>query len=293
MRLALLVLLLSGCAASGPRLRFVSSTATQASWSLVVDDRARAGQLWVDGRPRDEDCDRVRSQIRCELRGVWPGGHTFELRVAGAVMRRTVLIGRPWPERLALVRVATPEEVEAAAKAGADGILVTGGETRSLVNAAHAAGTRAFVWSDATAVEWAGADGIVAGVMPKDLQERFTEAKGLGTPPPEVADAAAAALALMSGDAIVPVSAFDFLRERKHHRSLQQGKATPASGDAPPKHRALAVDDRGKDPMTVYVNLDSAPWEVHAFAPPLPPSSVRTERPATDLHDSSSGTTTY
>ncbi|HEX4461170.1 MAG TPA: hypothetical protein VIA18_24490, partial [Polyangia bacterium] len=188
--------------ASGPRLRWISSTATQATWSLVVDDRARAGALLIDGRPRDEDCDRVRSQIRCELRGVWPGGHTFELRIAGAVMRRTVLIGKPWPERLALVRVATPEEVEAAAKAGADGILITGGETRSLVNAAHAAGTRAFVWSDATAVEWAGADGIIAGKIPPDIQTRFTEAKGLGTPPPEVTDAGAAALALLSGDAI-------------------------------------------------------------------------------------------
>ncbi len=279
--------------ASGPRLRFVSSTATQASWSLVVDDRARGGQLWVDGRPRDEDCDRVRSQIRCELRGVWPGGHIFELRVAGAVMKRTVLIGKPWPERLALVRVATPEEVEAAAKAGADGILITGGETRSLVNAAHGAGTRAFVWSDATAVEWAGADGIVAGVMPKELQARFTEARGLGTPPPEVADAAAAALALLSGNAIVPASAFEFLRERRHHRSLQQGQAKPTNDDAPPKHRAMAVDDRGKDAMTVYVNLDTAPWEVHSYSPPIAPNNVRTERQSVEVHEGSSGITTY
>jgi hypothetical protein len=279
--------------ASGPRLRWISSTATQATWSLVVDDRARAGALLIDGRPRDEDCDRVRSQIRCELRGVWPGGHTFELRIAGAVMRRTVLIGKPWPERLALVRVATPEEVEAAAKAGADGILITGGETRSLVNAAHAAGTRAFVWSDATAVEWAGADGIIAGKIPPDIQTRFTEAKGLGTPPPEVTDAGAAALALLSGDAIVPTSAFDFLRERRHHRALQHGQAKPASDDAPPKHRAMTVDDRGKDAMTVYVNLDTAPWEVHAYAPPIAPSGVRTERQSSEVHEGSSGITTY
>ena len=37
--------------------------------------------------------------IRCELRGLWPGGHTLEVRLPNAVLKRSVLIGKPWPER--------------------------------------------------------------------------------------------------------------------------------------------------------------------------------------------------
>src|SRR5258708_34264379 len=122
MRFLVFLLMLSGCAETGARLRFVSSYATQASWSLVVDDRARAAASWIDGRPRSDDCRRVRTQIRGELRGLWPGGHTVELRTAGALLRRSVLVGRPWPAKLALVRVRNEDEAEAAAKAGADGI---------------------------------------------------------------------------------------------------------------------------------------------------------------------------
>jgi hypothetical protein len=246
----------SGCATSGgPRLRWVSSQATQASWSLVVDDRARGGALWVDGRPREDNCDRVRSQIRCELRGMWPGGHSFELRVAGAVLKRTVLIGHPWPERLAIVRVRTPEDAEAAGKAGADAVLVSGGETRAIVAAAHKASTRALVWWDASAIEWAGADGIVTGAIPPELQTRFPEARVFAAPP-EPADAAAAALALLEGDAIVPASAFDLLRERKRDKQLARARAAPAQEDAPPEHRAFAISGM----RTLYVNLGQEPW---------------------------------
>jgi hypothetical protein len=257
MRLAMLMLLLGGCAAtgSGARLRWVSSVATQASWSFVVDDRARAGQLYVDGRLRLDDCDRVRSQIRCELRGLWPGGHSLELRVAGAVLKRTVLIGHPWPERMALVRVRSPEEAEAAGKAGADGVLVSGGETRAIVAAAHAAGARALVWWDASAIEWAGADGIVTGTIDPALHARFPEARVLPAPP-ETTDAAAAALALLDGNAVVPPSAFDLLRERRRDKSLQRARATPAAEDAPPEHRAFVLGGF----RVLWVNLGSDPW---------------------------------
>jgi hypothetical protein len=255
-RLAIVLsLLLSGCASSGARLRWISSQATQASWSLVVDDRARGGELWIDGRTRDDDCGRVRSQIRCELRGMWPGGHTFELRVAGAVLKRTVLIGHPWPERLAIVRVASPDDAEAAAKAGADAVLVSGGETRAIVAAAHAKSVRALVWWDASAIEWAGADGIITGSIPPELAVRFPEARVLPAPP-EPTDAAATALALLEGNVVVPPSAFDLLRERKHDKWLARAQAAPAQDDAPPQHRAFALGGF----RVLLVNLGQEAW---------------------------------
>jgi hypothetical protein len=243
-RLAIVSLLLvGGCASSGPRLRWVSSQATQASWSLVVDDRARGGELWIDGRTRDDNCGRVRSQIRCELRGLWPGGHTF------------VLIGHPWPQRLAIVRVSSPDEAEAAAKAGADAVLVSGGETRAIVASAHAHSMRALVWWDASAIEWAGADGIVTGSIPPELQVRFPEARVLPAPP-EPTDAAATALALLEGNTVVPPGAFDLLRERKHDKWLARGQAAPAQDDAPPQHRAFALGGF----RVLLVNLGQEAW---------------------------------
>jgi hypothetical protein len=254
---AISFVLVAGCASSssGPRLRWVSSQATQASWSLVVDDRARGGALWIDGRPREDNCDRVRSQIRCELRGLWPGGHSFELRVAGAVLKRTVLIGHSWPERLAIVRVRSPDDAEAAAKAGADAVLVSGGETRSIVAAAHAHSMRALVWWDASAIEWAGADGIVTGAIPPELAVRFPEAR-VFLPPPEPTDAAATALALVEGNVVVPPGAFALLRERKHDKLLARGRITPSAEDAPPEHRAFAIGGL----RTLFVNLGQQPW---------------------------------
>jgi hypothetical protein len=245
----------AGCAAAQPRLAWVSSQATQASWSLVVDDSGGAGQLLVDGRTRNDNCNRVRSRIRCELRGLFPGGHSFELRVAGAVLKRTVLIGHPWPQRVAMVRVRSPEEAEAAGKAGADAVLVSGGETRAIVTAAHAAGTRALVWWDASALDWAGADGIVTGEIPKALHDRFPEGRVFPAPP-ETTEPAAAALALLSGNAVVPASAFDFLRERRRDKSLRGATATPASGDQPPVHRAFAVGAF----KVLQLNFAAEPW---------------------------------
>jgi hypothetical protein len=207
-------LLLTGCADNSARLRFVSSYATQASWSLVVDDRARAAEIWIDGRPRLDACNRVRTQIRCELRGLWPGGHTVELRTAGALLRRSVLIGRPWPPKLALVRVRNEDEAEAAAKAGADGVIVGAGDWKRIVDAAHKAGVRALVVGDAAAIEWAGADGVLDGEIPKSLRDRFPEARVLTTPP-EARDADEAHKLLENGSAIVSSGAFDLLRERK------------------------------------------------------------------------------
>ncbi len=159
----------------------------------------------------------MRTQIRCELRGLFPGGHTLELRVAGAVLRRSVLIGAPWRDKLALVRVRDEDEAEAAAKAGADGVIIVGGDWKPIVDAAHKAGVRALVVGNAGALEWAGADGVVGGVIPPALASRFPEARALPWPPEAQTSDQARAL-LERGNVIVTREAFDALRERRHRR---------------------------------------------------------------------------
>ncbi len=231
MRILIATLLLcAACASSDGRLRVVSSYATQASWSLVVDDRARGAEIWIDGRLRQDACDRVRTQIRCELRGLFPGGHTFELRVAGTVLRRSVLIGRPWRDKLALVRVKNEDEAEAAAKAGADGVIIVGGDWKPIVDVAHKHGARALVVGDgeppagtrragadqpaANAIDWAGADGVVGGAIPRELHERFPEARAIDWPP-EAKSGDEAQRLLERGNVIVTADAFDALRARR------------------------------------------------------------------------------
>jgi hypothetical protein len=221
-RRALLVsLLLAGCASSSAdaRLGVVSSYPTQASWSLVVDDRAGAAEIWIDGRPRLDGCERVRSQLRCELRGLFPGGHTVELRTAGAVLRRSVLVGAPWRDRLALVRVRNEDEAEAAAKAGADAVVIVGGDWKPIVDAAHKAGVRALVVGNAGAIEWAGADGVVGGSIPAALHVRFPETRALPWPP-EAKSADEARALLERGNVLVPADAFEALRERRRRRTF-------------------------------------------------------------------------
>jgi hypothetical protein len=217
-RALLFVLLLPcACASSSSRLRYVSSYPTQASWSLVVEDHARGGEIWIDGRPRTDDCERVRSQMRCELRGLFPGGHTVELRTAGAVLRRSVLIGAPWRDKLALVRVRNEDETEAAAKAGADGVIIVGGDWKPIVDVAHKSGVRALVVGDAGALEWASADGVVGGTIPPALAARFPEARALPWPP-EAKDGDEARRLLEQGSVVIATEAFDALRERRRRR---------------------------------------------------------------------------
>lgn len=195
----------------------MSSYATQASWSLVVDDRARGAEIWIDGRPRTDGCDRIRTQVRCELRGLFPGGHTVELRTAGAVLRRSVLVGAPWRDKLALVRVRNEDEAEAAAKAGADGVIIVGGDWKPIVDSAHKAGVRALVVGDAGAIEWASADGVVGGTIPAPLHARFPEARAFDWPP-EAKSGDEARTLLERGNTIVTADAFDALRERRRRR---------------------------------------------------------------------------
>jgi hypothetical protein len=174
---------MTACGPVPPRLRWVSSQATQASWSFVVDDRARGAELLVDGRARDYECNRAGRTLRCELHGLFPGGHTVELRLPGAILRRSVVVGRDWPTWPALVRVRSPDDAREAAEAGADAVVADGTvgmvDLQDIAEAAHARGARLLVQGDARAVDLAGADGVIGAGLPAELKERFPEAMTL------------------------------------------------------------------------------------------------------------------
>jgi hypothetical protein len=251
-----LLLLLSGCGGTAGRLRLVSSVATQASWSFVVDDRARGAALYIDGRLRDDACDRVRSTIRCELRGLWPGGHTLEVRLPAAVMKRTVLIGHPWPERLVFARAASKEEARNAAEAGAD-VIIAEGDVEDAAAAAHQAGARVAVAGDPNAIERLGADAVFDAELPADVRTRFPEARVFPAPP-RVSTLADAAAAIAEGRPVeVEPNAFPLLRARKKHAALQRGQSNSIASE--PGHRAWELHASG-DTVIVALNGSDAEW---------------------------------
>jgi hypothetical protein len=285
-------LALAGCAPAvrpnanlDGRLRFVASQATQASWSFRVDDRARGGELLVDGRPRDTGCSRAGREIRCELRGLFPGGHVVELRLPGALLRRTVLIGRPWPARPQLVRAQTPEEATQAIDAGADGIVLDARgfaspvDLSDLVDVVHLRSGRAVVIGDARAIEYAGADALLGDAVPAELIERFPEARTLTLDGPVATlDAALAAHGLVEArglseaalaqaaphGAIVDRAAFPLLTARKRHAALRTGAASAFAVEA--GHLGLKLE-QGRDAVLALVNTSDAPWTTRP--PPL------------------------
>ncbi len=249
----LLVLLLGGCGAmTSPRLRFVSSVATEASWSFVVDDHGRGAEFLVDGRDRDVGCDRAGQELRCELRGMFPGGHTLELRLPGAVLRRSVLIGQPWPERVVLARVRDEGELEAAARAHVDGVILIGGDRLHLTAEAHKHSLRALLLPEELAtLNETAADGIVGAPIPADQLARFPELRSFtvdrqrsdaleaqllrGDSPASIIAAgdglldaqslAGAALALGAPHGVIVNSVgFPLLEARRRHSALRRGE---------------------------------------------------------------------
>jgi hypothetical protein len=290
-------------------LRWVSSQATQASWSFVVEDRARGAELLVDGRAREYDCDRAGRTIRCELRGLFPGGHTVELRLPDASFKRSVVIGRDWPPWPALVRVRTPDDAKEAAEAGADGVIADwalGVEAlQDIAEVAHAAGARMFVANangnaneSASAIELAGADGIVGASVPADLKGRFPEAMSLAVDPrasqmittvssgrsedatllDQVRSASGlveteglvdSALAYLGAHgAIVGRAAFPLLKPRKRHSALKDPRVEVVAGE--PRRLQLLLHARG-DELVLLVNLSTEPWNarVPSLADPI------------------------
>jgi hypothetical protein len=274
--------LLVGCASEGPiaRLRFVSSRATQASWSFVVDDRARGAELLVDGRERP-DCNRAGREVRCELRGLWPGGHIVELRLPGAILRRTVLLGRAFPERPLLVRAHASDDAKRAAEAGADAILADAhdplADLQEIAEAAHRAGAFFVVAGNPRAVETAGADAVL-GELPPEIARNFPETRALAIDAGASAAIArndldgvrgargllearglgAAALALSApAGAIVDAAAFPLLGARRRHAALRAGAPTPLPAE--PGHFAVMLA-KANDRALIIWNASAQPW---------------------------------
>jgi hypothetical protein len=236
--------MMGGCApavranADASRLRFVGSQATQATWSFRVDDHAQNAELLVDGRPRATGCARAGRELRCELFGLWPGGHVVELRLPGALLRRSVLVGKPWPERPMLVRARSAEEAALAADAGADGVIFDAAgrsapDLSDLVDAAHTRGARAVIafgsggggsgsgsggggggahgLDAGDAIERASADALLGAAVPPDVARRFPEARTLELD----ADASfALALAAVNDDEAGPRAIADVMNAR-------------------------------------------------------------------------------
>jgi len=281
------------------RLRLVSSQATQATWSLVLDDRARGASLLIDGRDRAEGCDRAGRQIRCELRGMFPGGHTVELRLPGAILRRSVVIGRSWPERPVLVRVRSIDDAKEAAEAGADAVV--GDESlgvealQDIAEVVHAKSARLFVDGRPELVETAGADGVLGRAIPPELLRRFPEARTVAVDAAgtqllarlvesgplgdstqlqrtagivEAHGLLAGALALLAPrGAIVDRASFPLIGARKRHAALRGGTGTFLTTE--PTRVGFTLSKSGDD-VTVLVNAHAEPWSVRPSAPSEP-----------------------
>jgi hypothetical protein len=283
------------------RLRWVSSQATQASWSFVVDDRARGAELLVDGRERQYDCNRAGRTLRCELRGLFPGGHTIELRLPGAILRRSVVVGRDWPQWPALVRVHSPEDARDAAQAGADGVVADAAlgveNLQDIAEAAHAHSARLLIQGGpASLLEVAGADGLIGVAVPPDVKSRFPEAMQLAVdeaasqaigdgapavPPPAALDRlrgasglveahglAGAALAhLAPHGAILDRTSFPLLAARKRHHALRGATVEPFGAE--PGRVGILLRAKGDEVMLV-VNGSNDVWALTPAAPTDP-----------------------
>ena len=298
------VVLLAGCAnfVTTPRMRLVSSEATQATWSFVVEDRGGAAQLLIDGRPRASGCARAGVALRCELRGLFPGGHTVELRLAGSVLRRSTVVGSPLPARPLLVRARDLATVVDAGHAGADGIVMPAGLEPSaieeIVEGAHKTSLRVFVEGEATQTAGLIArhalDGLVGAPIDAETQRRFPSAHSLwidqtaslalasgrdGVAVPmaslgagdgllETHGALQAGLALAAGrGALVDGGAFRLVAVRRRHKALREG--TPSVLMDNGVHRAVRMTS-GADAVLLVFNAGNDRWAPTLELPPAP-----------------------
>jgi hypothetical protein len=310
MRLALFAVAVAalggGCAAHAPRLRLISSETGQASWSFVVQDSARAAQLLIDGRPRVDACRRAGVMLRCELRGLFPGGHTLELRLAGGLLRRTAFTGPDWSPRPVLVRGRDLATVAAAAHAGADAVLIPWAmepiAIDELVEGAHKGGIRVVIEAPTPPLEPArlgerlerhGLDGVVGASLDADARRRFPSAVSLaidvratqalaahlageslplaalvGDGLVEARGPLALGLSLLAGRAAITDGAsFTLLGVRRRHKALREGAAAVLADDG--RRRAVRLQ-AGGDAVTLVTNASPEPYTPAVELPPSP-----------------------
>ena len=145
------------------RMALRASRPTDGAWAFTITDHSGAAQLLLDDRYRNDICRRVGQDLRCEIRGLFPGGHSVEVQMPNAVLRRTALIGIPWPKHPLVVRVYDVEQARSAAYAGADAVLYEGEDrdvAQDITRVAHAGGARMIVALPGEAVAFTGADAV-------------------------------------------------------------------------------------------------------------------------------------
>ena len=300
----LLLPLLAGCAGlvHTPRMRLVSSDATVGTWSFVVEDRGGAAQLLIDGRPRVLGCDRAGVTLRCELRGMFPGGHTVELRLAGSVLKRSTVVGAPLPARPLLVRARDLATVVEAGHAGADGVVMPAGLEQSaieeLVDGAHKANLRVFIEGNeaqtAGSVARYALDGVLGAPIDAPTQKRFPSAhalwideaathalvsteRGVALPLAQLGHgeglldthgALQVGLAMIAGrGALIDARAFPLLAVRRRHKALREGTSSIVVDDG--VHRAVRMA-AGTDAVTLVCNAGTDPYAPRIELPPVP-----------------------
>ncbi len=273
--------------ADGATLRLVSSQPTEATWSFVVEDHSHTAELLIDGRNRSQGCIRHGSILRCDLHGLFPGGHTAELRLPGAVLRRSVVVGK-WPERPMFVRVVDEDLIRRAAELRIDGVIVAASAI-DLVEVAHARGLRVLVegLTDAElelALERSCADGVVGQVVASPARERFPQTHSFSIEHKEpgekidrviatqgLTDAhgrAQAALALLGQGQgmIIDSSALDLAAVRKGHPAFRRGTVSNLTEE---QGRARCELVSGNDRVTFLFNNGAAVWNIRSQKAPL------------------------
>ena len=277
---------LSACDPNEPtsaRLRYLTSWPVGGTWSFSIDDHGHSASILIDERPRQLGCDRAGQRQRCELRGLFPGAHTLEARLPGAVLRRSVLLGRPWPARPVMVRAHTITEARIAAEAGADAILVRadelGVELPDLVLATHKANARVIVEGSPDTIELFAVDGVLGPALSSELHGRFPEARSFlrdtaassALETSATLDAVKAATGLVEGrgavrsalatlspyGAIVDASAFPLLGARRRHAALRADKPELVSSED--HHSLFRLKVKG-DEVLLLVNDSDEPW---------------------------------
>ena len=223
------------------------------------------------------------------MRGLFPGGHTVQVQMPGAVLRRSALIGIPWPMRPLVVRVRDVEQAQTAARDGADLVLYEGADVSlaaDIVLSAHANGARvALTLPGSGAIAQTGADAVWARTLDSETKRRFPETRELipSNSPTLLEEVAAAAdrasfdrllatvgvvevprpalapLGLLApGGIVVDPTSLDLVKARKRQTPLREGKTAILIVQ---NRRAVVTFRAGHQSLLWVANLDpSMEW---------------------------------